>query len=92
MSTQRLTNNAQEPQEGSDDGEQLVAAGSMDGSVSLLSSVSGELLYSRRVHQKYVVSLAWAADACTLVSASWDQSFAVHRTQPSGVVSVGEQV
>ena len=61
----------------------------MDGSVSLLSSVSGELLYGRRVHQKYVVSLAWAADARTFVSASWDNSFAVHRTQPTDSASDG---
>ena len=67
----------------------MVAAGSMDGSVSLLSAVSGELLCGRRVHRKYVVSLAWAADARTFVSASWDASFAVHRLQLSSDAVAG---
>jgi WD40 repeat protein len=90
--TSRKCDVSQEHGEGTDDGDQLVAAGSMDGSVSLLSCVSGELLYTRRVHQKYVVSISWAADARTFVSASWDNSFAVHRTQPSQSVSEGANV
>ncbi len=67
----------------------MVAAGSMDGSVSLLSAVSGELLCSRRVHRKYVVSLAWAADGRTFVSASWDASLAVLRVQLSNSAAAG---
>ena len=67
----------------------MVAAGSMDGTVSLLSAVSGELLCSRRVHRKYVVSLVWAADGRTFVSASWDASFAVHRPQLSNDAASG---
>ena len=67
----------------------MVAAGSMDGSVSLLSAVSGELLCSRRVHRKYVVSLAWAADGCAFVSASWDASLAVLRVQLGNDAAAG---
>ena len=72
-----------------DGSDQMVAAGSMDGSVSLLNAVSGELLCSRRVHRKYVVSLAWASDSYTFVSASWDHSFAVHRAHPSSSAEAG---
>jgi len=72
-----------------DGSDRMVAAGSMDGSVSLLSAVSGDLLCSRRVHRKYVVSLAWAADGRTFVSASWDASLAVLRVQLSSNAAAG---
>lgn len=61
-------------------GQQLLLAGSMDGSVSLLDAETGQLLHSSKPHTKYVVSVAWAGDGRRFVSGSWDSTVAVHCT------------
>jgi WD40 repeat protein len=59
----------------------LVAAGGMDGGVALLDAGSGRVVARGQPHRKYVVAAAWAPDGAHLVTASWDQSFAVHALQ-----------
>ncbi|KAL4457940.1 hypothetical protein ABPG75_012805 [Micractinium tetrahymenae] len=76
----------------------LLAAGCMDGSVAVLDVPSGGstagggstqgVLARVSPHRKYVVAAAWDPSGTHLVTASWDNSFAVHRLQRS---STGQQ-
>ena len=62
-------------------GSCIVAAGCMDGSVAVLDAVGGVLLARATPHRKYVVAASWAPGGRHLVTASWDQSYAVLRLQ-----------
>lgn len=59
----------------------VVAAGCMDGSVLVLDAGTGDVLARSTPHRKYVVACRWAPDGRHLVTAAWDNSFAVHRLQ-----------
>lgn len=71
--------NASPPAAGSS--SSIVAVGCMDGSIVVLDAGSGVVLARAQPHRKYIVALQWAPDGRHLVSAAWDNSFAVHRLQ-----------
>ena len=56
----------------------LLLAGTMDGSVLLLDTNSGDLLQQMRPHQRYCVSVAWSPDGQHFASAAWDDTVGIH--------------
>jgi len=64
--------------------ESLLAAGSMDGSVTLLAAASGEVLATERPHNKYVQRVRWSPSGTLLATASSDHSMALLRLSASG--------
>lgn len=51
----------------------------MDGTITVMDAHEGTVLASTKPHTKYCVRVLWDPSASTFVSASWDQSLAVHR-------------
>ena len=56
----------------------LLLAGTMDGSVLLLDTNSGDLLQQMRPHRRYCVSVAWSPDGQHFASAAWDDTVGIH--------------
>jgi WD40 repeat protein len=52
----------------------MVLVGHTDGTVRILDGLTGEVLRSRQFHEREVTALAFAADAKTFASVSWDDS------------------
>ncbi|KAL6764979.1 WD40-repeat-containing domain protein [Haematococcus lacustris] len=61
----------------------LLAAGSMDGSVSLLDLTTGTCLTAARVHLKYLVRVVWCG-AELLATCSHDQHVGLHAVSVAG--------
>lgn len=60
-------------------GPSLLAAGSMDGSLSILDASTGSCLCTHKTHSKYLIRVVWVPGQALCVTASQDQSVAVHR-------------
>lgn len=60
-------------------GPSLLAAGSMDGSLSILDASTGSCLCTHKTHNKYLIRVVWVPGQALCVTASQDQSVAVHR-------------
>ena len=60
----------------------LLAAGAMDGSVTILQADTGTVLWRHKAHAKYCVRVRWAADSRHFVSCSWDRTLCVFSHSP----------
>ena len=60
----------------------LLAAGAMDGSVTIMQADTGSVLWRHKAHAKYCVRVRWAADSCHFVSCSWDRTLCVFSHSP----------
>ncbi|KAK9824547.1 hypothetical protein WJX72_011229 [[Myrmecia] bisecta] len=59
-------------------GDARLLAGSMDGSVTLLDGMTGNVLHTLRPHTKYCVRMRWSPEGAAAASCSWDHSMAVY--------------